>query len=319
MNTRASVLYGCAALMVFCASSKGQNAVNTPTPGGVTATDVVPGGPAPSDPTRFEDHSGAAGIPNTGAMAKYTAAGLQDTLGLTVAQARQIELILSQESGDIQMHGGVRSPDFVIPAQLHARSQIRALLTPEQRAQYNLIPWYFGGGLVGLSPWVQLDQLDRLAHLTSAQKKAALEIYIEGTETLMENRAPKPTAQTRETRFAVRKEIRALLTPEQQKIWDATPVKKGGGDTVTTTEHQLEHLDSLVHLTSEEKPVALQIFQEENAELLKFPAEERADELPDIRLVAVIEIHAILSPEQQQIMDAALEKHRARSKEPGNF
>src|ERR1019366_9122018 len=128
MKLRDPIPFGCALLMVICACSRGQNGANTQGPQGtVTATNVIPGDPAPSHPNRYEDHSGAASIPNTGAMARYTAAGLQDTLGLTVAQTRKIELILSQESGDIQMHGGVRSPDFVIPIQLNARNQIRAV------------------------------------------------------------------------------------------------------------------------------------------------------------------------------------------------
>lgn len=183
-----------------------------------------------------DDHSGAASIPRySGAQAKAQdlAATLQHNLGLTDAQTYKIELIFIQENVDFHPAGRtaerILSKAEVASIRQRTRDQIRVLLTPTQRANFNLISQKNGGGLIGASPWKQLERLDKLVHLTAAQKQPILDELIDRTENLMENKAPEQAAKEQEIRLAMNAEIRALLTPEQQTILDDS-LKARDGD-----------------------------------------------------------------------------------------
>ena len=192
----------------------------------MTATSAIPGYPAPSDPHVYDDHSGTGSVPGGLSWgAQSEAATLGNALGLTSAQTYKIELIVTQERADRYALGSVPSKADDARIKQHAGDQIRALLTPEQRVKFNLVPERLGGGLIGKSPWDQLDRLDKLVHLTPAQKKPILDELIDRTENLMENQAPERAAEAREIRLGMNAEIRALLTPEQQKILDASVEK----------------------------------------------------------------------------------------------
>jgi beta-lactamase regulating signal transducer with metallopeptidase domain len=225
--------------------------------------------------------------------------------GLTTPQMHKIAAILIDEWADRETLSWAKmsSPATVAPIRKRALDQVRALLTPEQRVQFDLIPQNLGGGLVGMSPWDQLDRLNKLVHLTAAQKSAALEVYIQGTEILMENRAPDQAAEAGKIRVAMRKYISALLTPEQQKIWNAAPQTKGGRQIVISPKHQLKRLDAIVHLTSYEKVAALRIYQEVIAAFMRIPEAERPRQMPKFRQIAREKICAILTPAQLRVYD----------------
>ena len=98
------------------------------------------------------------------------------------------------------------------------------------------------------------------------------------------------------------------------KLMNATPAFRKEADPLDPLQHRLNHLDALVHLTPEEKPLVLRILQEESADFLMTPEDERAVQLPKINKITIAKIRTILTPEQQESFDAALEKHWEKSK-----
>ena len=186
---------------------------------------------SPADHTGMDDHYrdellGESEAPHPDWVAENIAYFLKRALKLSAGQTSQIELILKRGAGDVLALGAAPPPAALAAIRQRMRDQIRPLLTEEQRARFNLISQQAGGGLVGMSPWDQVNRLDQLVHLTPAQKKAVLDEYIDLVENLMEAQAPEQAAQAKEVRKTIKKEIRALLTPEQRKLWDATPAKK---------------------------------------------------------------------------------------------
>jgi hypothetical protein len=155
---------------------------------------------------------------------------LTRVLNLTAAQNEKIAVIFAGEITAINALGNRPPAREQRLIRYRTADQIRTLLTARQKEAFNLIPYEDSGGLFGLSPQEQADRLDSLVNLTRAQKAAALNVYIAETEKLMENLEPEKIAKGWDIRFATDETIRALLTPKQQKIWDATPESKGGGD-----------------------------------------------------------------------------------------
>lgn len=208
MKLRVTVSFAFAVLLVLFNRSNGQ--VASVVPGGVVASGH-PSGSGDGDQTCRPEVIG-----------QTRARELEHALELTTTQTHQVVDISIQESADCQALGPSPSPSSTLIRQ-RARDQIRALLTPEQRAKFNLIPERLGGGLIGKSPWEQRERLDKLVHLTPAQKQPVLDALIDRTENLMENQGREQTARAQEIRSITNAEIRALLTPEQQKILDASP------------------------------------------------------------------------------------------------
>ena len=212
MKLRSTIPAGCVVLMVLASHGSGQ------------VDGVVPGGVLPARDARALNGYDTSGTPRPEVLGRSRARELESALDLTTVQTHQIANIITQETADCQALGPAPWPP-AHPIRQRARDQIRALLTPEQRAKFNLIPEKMGGGLTGLSPWEQLDKLDKLVHLAPGQKKPVLDELIDRTENLMENQAPEQASKAQEIRLVISAEIRALLTPEQQKILDTAEAK----------------------------------------------------------------------------------------------
>jgi len=106
---------------------------------------------------------------------------------------------------------------------------IRALLTPAQQAKYDRTPQNLGGGLTLMPPETKLARLDALVRLSGPQKTAARKIFETELDALLAIPQAERQAQGAGARQAAIAGVRALLTPEQQKIFDAAPVGRGGG------------------------------------------------------------------------------------------
>ncbi len=141
------------------------------------------------DPTR--GYPGSGGPPRPDILGKNRSQALQQAIGLTNEQTFKIERILTQETADCQAMGAAALAVGGTGSAWRARDEIRALLTPLQRAKFNLVPESHGGGLFGPSPWEQLARLDKLIHLAPEQKQPVLEALIDRTENLMENHGPE--------------------------------------------------------------------------------------------------------------------------------
>jgi Spy/CpxP family protein refolding chaperone len=186
------------------------------------------GAPAPdskADPPVFVGGIGApTGMGRPDVIGKWKSWMLKESIDITTAQMWQVEVIYTNEWVDIQALGRppLRSRAEVNKIHKRAFEQVRAILTPEQRVKFNLLPQHLGGGLTTRSPWDRADQLDKLVHLTPAQKEQALSVFIAAAEELGEAGAGAPSAQLATINRTMRRMIRSILTPEQQKIWDAS-------------------------------------------------------------------------------------------------
>jgi hypothetical protein len=216
MKLHASIPSVLFALAITVVSSRGQTPTSYP-------TDI---NPAVLSANATRDLSEVGGSPRPDILGKTRSQALQQAIGLSDELTFKIERILTQEAADCQAMGPPPWPP-ASPIRQRARDDIRALLTPEQRAKFNLVPESHGGGLFGLSPWEQLARLDKLVHLAPEQKPPVLEALIDRTENLMENHGPEKVAKRDEIRRVMYTEIRAMLTAEQQKILDASLEKHG--------------------------------------------------------------------------------------------
>jgi hypothetical protein len=97
--------------------------------------------------------------------------------------------------------------------------------------------------------------------------------------------AARPTAASSDARLTQR----VAFTPEQKVV----------------TESMEARLDQLVALTPEQKVRARDIFEKANEELLAFSPDERSAKGRPIRIRIIVDIRAILTPEQQAKYDAA--------------
>ena len=113
-------------------------------------------------------------------------------------------------------------------ARLASRTQIRAVLTPEQRKKYDISPQTLGGGSV-VNPESFVDRLHQAIPLNAEQKTEALQIiwheHIDQVAATPPDQAPKGFFWSQ----AVRDQLRAILTPEQQAKFDATPPYRSSG------------------------------------------------------------------------------------------
>jgi RNA polymerase sigma factor (sigma-70 family) len=159
-----------------------------------------------------------------------------------------------------------------------------------------------GGTRMSLNDMV--GELDQLVGLTPDQEAKATAIFTQQIRAIralpnLDERLEKGTG----IRQNARAQIRELLTPEQQKIYDATPVRLGGGslrDALSPT----DRLDKAVTLTDEQTLQAATIFQHEFDALNALSAEDRPKEGLKIHRSALMQVRALLTPEQQQKFDS---------------
>ena len=157
----------------------------------------------------------------------------------------------------------------------------------------------------GMNPNFVVDRLDSLVHLNSAQRAAAIDIVTR------ENSALQAFAPGQERaikgmpiRQAARAQIRAILTPDQQKIYDITPQSEGGGATVNAA-NRTSDLDRSVTLTDAQVMQVAAIYQKQVEALAALPPQDRTG-LASIPIVQATKaaVRAVLTPEQQAKFDA---------------
>ena len=173
-----------------------------------------------------EDFAGYPGVDRPELRAAHRVEFLDQQLTLSPRQKHDLAAIYTEENVAITNGAPAPSKATLLKLAFAANDRIRPLLTPAQRGKFNLIPIGSGGGLVGRSPWERLDRLDKLVKLSAAQKKDALNVYLVGTEGLMENQSPDNAAAANQIKAAMAADIRSILTSEQRKLWDEAPVKR---------------------------------------------------------------------------------------------
>jgi hypothetical protein len=122
-----------------------------------------------------------------------------------------------------------RLQDFKILGKM--RTDIRDVLTPEQRKKYERTPQTNGGGLTVARPENKLERLDQLVALTAEQKTQAMRIFNTEFEALLALPDSERTMGGMTARKATREAIRAILDSGQQAKYDVAPQSKGGGST----------------------------------------------------------------------------------------
>ena len=231
-------------------------------------------------------------------------ASLDSALGLTESQKTQAMDIVQAAIAGMEALPEADRLEQGAPIREHMRRQIRAILTPEQQKIYDRTPQAYGGGLTMMTPENQVARLNTLVPLTDAQKAVALKIFDDELEALLAIPEADRPAQGAVARRAALADVRAILTPEQQKTYDRTPQSNGGGLTLMSPENKLARLNALVALTDAQKAVALKIFDEELEALLAIPEADRPAQGAVARRTALADIRVILTPEQQKIFDA---------------
>lgn len=231
-------------------------------------------------------------------------ASLDWALGLTEGQKAQALDIVQAAIAGLQALPESDRLEQGAPIRSKMQAQIRAILTPEQRQKYDRTPQMYGGGLTLMTPEDQVARLNTLFTLTDAQKAVALKIFDDELEALLAIPEGDRLTKGGNARRAALADVRAILTPEQQKTYDRTPQMYGGGLTLMTPENKVARLNTLVTLTEAQKAVALKIFDEELEALLAIPEADRLAQGGNARRAALADVRAILTPEQQKIFDA---------------
>jgi hypothetical protein len=153
---------------------------------------------------------------------------LNGAVGLTPAQQLQAGEIFRKATAAILPLAPIETEKrFAILKTM--REEIRAILTPQQWMTYALTPQSKGGGQQ-INVENMVDRLDRAVALTPTQKTSVREIF----EQYAEERAMLPEDEQRARKSAALRQasntrVRALLTPEQQQKYAATPISDGGG------------------------------------------------------------------------------------------
>lgn len=151
----------------------------------------------------------------------------------------------------------------------------------------------------------RVDRLTQLVHLTASQKTQAADIFAQEDAALQ----AFPTSEARmkqgmSIRQKTRADIRALLTPEQQTIYDTAPQRLGGGamqDAAAVT----ARVDKVVAFTEAQIPAISALYQQQVADLQALSPADRAGEAGvAIRKATNAQVRALLTPEQQVKFDA---------------
>src|SRR4051812_15705485 len=150
----------------------------------------------------------------------------------------------------------------------------------------------------GPSLEVRVSRLDQLVGLTADQKTRVADVFKREDAELQAMPAEQRAGKGMEVRQDSRGRVRALLTPDQQRVYDRTPSGRGGGLTLPTPESKLARLDETVGLSADQKPIALKIFQAEFEGLLTLPPSDRLGKGAVYRQTAEAQVHELLTPDQ---------------------
>jgi hypothetical protein len=155
----------------------------------------------------------------------------------------------------------------------------------------------------GMNPTFVVDRLDSLVHLNSAQRAAAIDIVTRQNSAL-QNLAPGRDRAIKgmPIRQAARWQIRGLLTPDQQALYDITPQMNGGG-AMFDPAARVERLNKLVNLSTDQAAAATAVFDRLLQAIGSIPPTENVMANVTANQDARAAIRAILTPAQQHIYD----------------
>ena len=109
----------------------------------------------------------------------------------------------------------------------------------------------------------RVARMDELLGLDAEQKAKIADLLQRESAAIDRLSADERPVKAFDIRQATRTQIRDVLTPPQQKLYDRTPQNRGGGLNLPTPQGKLEDLDKQVGLSPEPKKVALEVFTEE--------------------------------------------------------
>jgi Spy/CpxP family protein refolding chaperone len=229
---------------------------------------------------------------------------LDKLVGLTADQKVQAtQIFTDQNSALLAITSEEDQAIKGMPIRQNARAQIRAILTPAQQEFYDVAPQRLGGGAMQ-DINVAVDRLDKLVGLTAAQKAQVAEIFAQQEHALqaftsIDDRMIKGMP----IRQKARAEIRAALTPAQQKIYDTSPQRLGGG-AMQDAAAIASRVDKVVTLTDDQVAPVAAIYQKlSDAMAALSPGDRASGQGASIWKAAKAEVRALLTPEQQQKFD----------------
>lgn len=151
----------------------------------------------------------------------------------------------------------------------------------------------------------RVQLLDGLVTLDDAQKAQASRIFTEEEAALRVFTTPEERLKKGiSLRKNARAQIRALLTPIQQTIYDSSPQRLGGG-ALRDTAAIVSRIDSIVTFTDQQLLRAAAIYQQQTIALQALTeAQRRAGEAAPLHKATREQIRALLTPDQQQKFDA---------------
>lgn len=161
-------------------------------------------------------------VPRAGAQdsfAETRVAQIDALVHLNPEQRTRIADLYTREAADLQAAASTHRGMADIAHGTAAN--VRALLTPEQRAIFDRTPQSKGGGLTIAPPEVLVGVLDRQVGLSDAQKAVALKVYQEQFDALAAMSEEDRQANAAPIYQTARDQIRALLTPDQVDKSDA--------------------------------------------------------------------------------------------------
>lgn len=154
-----------------------------------------------------------------------------------------------------------------------------------------------------LSPEHQVARLHALVNLSADQQARAMEVLRQQNVALQALGSPPPALKRFEIVQETMGQVRALLTPAQQHVYDRTPQAEGGRMNMVTPASEVARLDELVKLTPGQRTIALQVFEEKFESLVGLLPLERPEKGMESRQATRALIRATLTPEQRKIYD----------------
>jgi hypothetical protein len=230
-------------------------------------------------------------------------ARLDGAVALTDDQRARATEIFQKETDAINRLTPPERPVKTMDLRQATMTQVRALLTPAQRKIYDFTPQIRGGGLTMMAPENEVARLHAAVSLTTEQQAAAMGIFTAQIAGLMDIPPADRALKGMAIRQGTRAQVRALLTPEQQAKYDATPQINGGGQKVNPA-NLAERLDLVVNLSDEQTRQVAAIFMQESTDLQPLTPTEQPTKGHDIRQAAKAQVRALLTPEQQSKLDA---------------
>jgi hypothetical protein len=140
---------------------------------------------------------------------------LDGLVRLDAAQRQQALDIFRREDAELEALSAKDRLRKSFEIRSDSRARIRALLNPEQLHVFNRAPQFQGGGLNIPTPEAKLKQLDQETGLTPDQRQAALAVFTEEFNALVDLTLDERMLKGGPARRAAQNQIRDLLTPAQ--------------------------------------------------------------------------------------------------------